>query len=199
MMNVKNYIISFPIPEKVIGSLMPWEITGRLPGIIQQMSGLLDQKYSIENGIAIHETAIIEAGAIIKGPAVIGPHCFIASSAYLRNGVFLASSVHIGPGCEIKSSLICQNSNIAHFNYIGDSLIGRDVNFEAGSVIANHFNEREHKRIFVRIDNQKLDTGTEKFGAMVGDSCRIGANAVLSPGTLLKSGTIVKRLELIEQ
>src|SRR5512133_161489 len=127
MMNVKDYIIGFPITHKAIDSLLPWEITGSLPGIIQQVSGLLDQKYNMENGIAIHETAIVEAGAIIKGPAVIGPNCFIASSAYLRNGVFLASSVHIGPGCEIKSSLICQSSNIAHFNYIGDSLIGRDV------------------------------------------------------------------------
>jgi bifunctional N-acetylglucosamine-1-phosphate-uridyltransferase/glucosamine-1-phosphate-acetyltransferase GlmU-like protein len=88
---------------------------------------------------------------------------------------------------------------VAHFNFIGNSLIGNQVNFEAGSVIANHYNERENKRIFISMNNEILDTGLDKFGAVVGDNAKIGANAVLSPGTILQRGSIVKRLELIEQ
>lgn len=64
---------------------------------------------------------------------------------------------------------------------------------------ANHFNERVDKKISVAFNSTIIDTGTEKFGALVGDNTKVGANAVLSPGTLLKPGTIVKRLELIEQ
>jgi UDP-N-acetylglucosamine diphosphorylase / glucose-1-phosphate thymidylyltransferase / UDP-N-acetylgalactosamine diphosphorylase / glucosamine-1-phosphate N-acetyltransferase / galactosamine-1-phosphate N-acetyltransferase len=107
--------------------------------------------------------------------------------------------VSIGPGCEIKSSIIGKGTSVAHFNFIGNSLVGNDVNFEAGSVIANHYNEREDKRIFIKIGSEMLDTGIDKFGALVGDNSKIGANAVLSPGTLLVPGSIVKRLELIEQ
>jgi hypothetical protein len=49
------------------------------------------------------------------------------------------------------------------------------------------------------IDNKKINTGIEKFGALVGDYSKIGANAVLSPGTILPPKSIVKRLSLIEQ
>ena len=95
--------------------------------------------------------------------------------------------------------MIFSGTAIAHLNYIGNSLIGRNVNFEAGSIAANHYNERVDKRIRVSFKNQIVDTGLEKFGALVGDNSRIGANAVLSPGTILTKDAIVKRLELIEQ
>lgn len=42
-------------------------------------------------------------------------------------------------------------------------------------------------------------TGVEKFGALVGDNTKVGANAVLSPGTLLVQHSVVKRLELVTQ
>jgi bifunctional N-acetylglucosamine-1-phosphate-uridyltransferase/glucosamine-1-phosphate-acetyltransferase GlmU-like protein len=87
----------------------------------------------------------------------------------------------------------------AHFNYIGNSIVGRNVNFEAGSICANHFNERQDKRILIKHNNEMLDCKTEKFGYLVGDNSRIGANAVLSPGTILEKNSIVRRLQLIEQ
>jgi acetyltransferase-like isoleucine patch superfamily enzyme len=73
------------------------------------------------------------------------------------------------------------------------------VNMEAGSIIANHYNERIDKSIYVRIKNERVLTGVTKFGALVGDQTKIGANAVLSPGTILESKSVVKRLELIDQ
>ena len=102
-------------------------------------------------------------------------------------------------GVEIKSSIISNNSAVAHFNFIGDSIIGENVNFEAGSITANHFNERENKEIFVKIDDNIINTQVVKFGSLVGDFSKIGANSVLSPGTILKKNSVVKRLELIEQ
>lgn len=98
-----------------------------------------------------------------------------------------------------KNSIIFSNTTIAHFNYIGNSIIGKNVNFEAGSIAANHYNERENKKISVLHDSQIIETRSEKFGSLVGDHSKIGANAVLSPGTLLMRKSIVKRLELIEQ
>jgi acetyltransferase-like isoleucine patch superfamily enzyme len=70
---------------------------------------------------------------------------------------------------------------------------------EAGSIIANHYNERLDKTIYVMLDKKKNQINVTKFGAMVGDHSKIGANAVLSPGTILLPESIVKRLELVEQ
>ena len=111
----------------------------------------------------------------------------------------MAPGAKVGISCEIKTSVLMENSAIAHFNFVGDSIIGKNVNIEAGAVLANHFNEREDKTIYIWDSGKRISTGIHKFGSLVGDNCKIGANAVLSPGTLLKPSTIVKRLELIEQ
>jgi bifunctional N-acetylglucosamine-1-phosphate-uridyltransferase/glucosamine-1-phosphate-acetyltransferase GlmU-like protein len=126
-------------------------------------------------------------------------NCRVGANAYFREGVILDKSVKIGAGCEIKTSFICSNTAIAHFNYIGNSIIGHDVNFEAGSIAANHYNEREDKEISVKVGGEIIQTHSKKFGALVGDGSKIGANAILSPGTILEKNSIVKRLELIEQ
>jgi UDP-N-acetylglucosamine diphosphorylase / glucose-1-phosphate thymidylyltransferase / UDP-N-acetylgalactosamine diphosphorylase / glucosamine-1-phosphate N-acetyltransferase / galactosamine-1-phosphate N-acetyltransferase len=177
----------------------PWEIVQNISAIITEKISSLDSSYQFENGNAIHNTAVIEQNVTLKSPVIIGPKCFVGANAYLRGGVWLMESVRIGTGCEIKSCVIFKNSAIAHFNFIGDSIIGNYVNFEAGSVTANHYNERNDKRIFVKYDEGIIETNVHKFGALVGDHSKIGANAVLSPGTILLRGAHVKRLELIEQ
>jgi len=199
MIILSDFIQHLPLSPAIVGDLQPWEITGNLSEFILKLIPNSDSQYTINDGVAVHHTAIIESGAVIKAPAIIGENCFVGSYAYLQGGVFLGESVRVGPGCEIKASIICQGSTIAHFNFIGDSIIGNHVNFEAGSIIANHYNERANKRIFVIFNSKIIDSGVEKFGALVGDNSRIGANAVLSPGTILQPGSIVKRLGLVEQ
>lgn len=178
---------------------MPWQITINIKSIIEGIIPNLGEDFKVENGIAIHKSATLEHGITLKGPIIIMDNCHISANAYLREGVYLDSSVKIGPSSEIKSSIIFSGSAIAHLNYIGNSIIGRNVNFEGGSIAANHFNERVQKKIRVIFRDQIIDTGTEKFGALVGDNSKIGANGVLSPGTILEKGSIVKRLELVEQ
>jgi UDP-N-acetylglucosamine diphosphorylase / glucose-1-phosphate thymidylyltransferase / UDP-N-acetylgalactosamine diphosphorylase / glucosamine-1-phosphate N-acetyltransferase / galactosamine-1-phosphate N-acetyltransferase len=194
-----HFLQNHYLPLTADNSKLPWEIIAILDTLIRSHLSSPGSGFRIVNDIAIHESAIVEQNVVIKAPAFIGRNCFVGAHAYLRNGVFLDENVKIGPGCEIKSSCIFENSAISHFNFIGDSLIGRNVNFEAGAVVANHFNEKTEKRIYVSFMGRLIDTGTVKFGALVGDNSRIGANAVLSPGTMLEMNSIVGRLELIEQ
>jgi NDP-sugar pyrophosphorylase family protein len=198
-MQLKDYINSWPAVWEIETKVMPWEITLKLPVTIPAVIKNLDRDYQVVKDVAIHRTAVIEEHVVLKGPIIVGPSCFIGAHAYLRVGVFLDEGVSIGPGCEIKTSIILKHSSLAHFNFVGDSIIGTNVNMEAGSVIANHYNERTDKLIRVVHEQLVIETGVTKFGALVGDSSRIGANAVLSPGTLLTPNSIVKRLELIEQ
>mgnify|MGYP000988102601 FL=1 len=191
-----NYITRF---QDYFDDDLPWLIIQNLEPIIFEKIKFLSDDFEVNNGIAIHKTAIVEKNAILKAPLIIEENCFVAANACLRNGVFLSKNVKIGMGVEIKSSIILNNSAIAHFNFIGDSIIGENVNFEAGSITANHFNEREYKEIFVKIDDNIINTKVVKFGSLVGDFSKIGANSVLSPGTILKKNSVVKRLELIEQ
>jgi UDP-N-acetylglucosamine diphosphorylase / glucose-1-phosphate thymidylyltransferase / UDP-N-acetylgalactosamine diphosphorylase / glucosamine-1-phosphate N-acetyltransferase / galactosamine-1-phosphate N-acetyltransferase len=182
-----------------ISSLEPWNACDQASSIISSLLLQLPDEYVIKNGNAVHKTATIEVGAVLKAPCIIGPNSFVASYAYLREGVWLDSNVIIGPSCEIKSSFIFSGSKIAHFNYVGNSIIGRNINIEAGAIIANYRNELDDKEAMCIINGKKIKTSIKKFGALIGDGCRIGANAVLAPSTILEPKTIVNRLALIDQ
>jgi bifunctional N-acetylglucosamine-1-phosphate-uridyltransferase/glucosamine-1-phosphate-acetyltransferase GlmU-like protein len=199
MLIIEDFIKGFSSVFSDEKNLKPWEITTTLPGIITQLISRLGDGYTTRNGIAIHSSAVVEEAVILKAPLLIGPKCFIGAHAYLRGGVYLGHSSSVGPGCEVKTSIIFSHTEIAHLNFIGDSVIGSHINFEAGSMAANYYNERKDKSISVRHQAEVIHTGVEKFGSLVGDHSKIGANAVLSPGTILIPGTVVKRLELINQ
>jgi NDP-sugar pyrophosphorylase family protein len=200
--NISTYIGTFfasPLAKYINDN--PWDITTNASAIVQELMGMLanPDEYRIENNIAVHKSAEIEVGATLKGPLIIGPSCFIANSAYLRGGNWLESNCILGPGVELKSSFIFSDTKLAHFNFVGDSIIGSSVNLEAGSIIANYRNERENKDISVWHKDNLLNTHVSKFGALVGDDCRIGANAVIAPGSLMASGEKLARLALLDQ
>jgi NDP-sugar pyrophosphorylase family protein len=100
----------------------PWELTGGAIGIVEQLLGRLGQNYTVSNNVAVHRTSIVEPGAIIKGPAIVGPDCLVAATAYLRGGCWLEANCIIGPGAELKSSFVFSGSKLAHFNFVGDSI-----------------------------------------------------------------------------
>jgi len=199
MIVISAYALHFNRLFPALNNTLPWTITQSAAFIILEKIKNLNSDFTIHDGIAVHKDAILEEHVIIKSPSIISAGCFIAAHSYLRGGVFLAESVSIGPGCEVKSSFVMPNSTLAHFNFVGDSIVGSEVNMEAGSILANHFNERGNTVIDVMIGGQRVTTGITKFGSLLGDGSKIGANAVLSPGTILQPNTKVKRLELVEQ
>ncbi|MBC7923185.1 MAG: LpxA family transferase [Ferruginibacter sp.] len=199
MLVIAHYIASFGAFFPLSALDRPWQVTARASALVGARLDGLGPDFVVHGQVAVHRQAVVETGVVFKGPVIVSRNCFVAAHAYLRGGVFLAEGVTVGPGCEVKASFVFGGSTLAHFNYVGDSLVGAHVNLEAGSVTANHFNEREEKAISVVVDGQRLSTGTDKFGALIGDRCRIGANAVTSPGTVLRPGSVVGRLALVDQ
>lgn len=199
MITISEYLTSFAraFPSHVLKS--PWSITQKIEEIILEKVRSCSGDFDVKGNIAIHKSAKIEEGVVMKGPVIISENCFVAAHAYLRAGVFCDRNVIIGPGCEVKSTIILERSTLAHFNFAGDSLIGSNVNLEAGSIVANHHNDRDNKEIFVLSGGKPMATGSQKFGALIGDHSKIGANAVLSPGTILQPKSIVSRLALVNQ
>lgn len=178
----------------------PWEITNSLKKIIEEhLQTLSLANYTINGTIAIHKQARIEPNVTIREFVIIEAGSVVKAGSYLREGVYIGSGASVGANCEIKQSIIFEQSRIAHLNYVGNSIIGEDVNLEAGAILANHFNERTDKTISVILDGKMVHTGAVKFGSLVGDACRIGANAVLNPGTILEKGAVVGRLTHVDQ
>ncbi|PCJ52294.1 MAG: LpxA family transferase [Planctomycetota bacterium] len=198
---IKEYINSSTLPiYSVIEGMLPWEATASLDSIIQNLLNKIDDsQFKINDNQAIHNTATIEYNAQLKGPMIIGANCFVANGCLLRNGIILNENCSVGHCSEVKTSILFSNCRIAHFNFVGDSIVGNDVNIESGAVLANYRDELDDKEIYVTYKNQKIATNVQKFGAIVGDQSKIGANAVLAPGTILDKNSIVKRGESLDQ
>jgi NDP-sugar pyrophosphorylase family protein len=183
----------------VTDTLSPWEITSDAAQIVATIAEACDGADWIQVGEGVaHHTATVSPNAFVEGPVFIGPYCEVGPGAHFREGVWLEKGVSVGANCEVKATFVFAGSRIAHLNYAGNSLIGEDVNLEAGAVLANHWNERDGEAIFLRTPGgERIQTGVSKFGAILGDGARIGANAVTSPGTVLARKAVVDRLELI--
>jgi hypothetical protein len=64
----------------------PWELTLNAATVMERLLNRLADGYAISGTVALHHTATVEDGAVVKGPAIIGPHSFIAAGAYVRGG-----------------------------------------------------------------------------------------------------------------
>jgi NDP-sugar pyrophosphorylase family protein len=133
--------------------------------------------------ITIRKGSIVEPGAYIEGPCIIGPDCTIRFGAYIRGYVVTGKKCVIGHDTEIKNSILLNNVCAAHFNYVGDCILGNNVNLGAGVKCANL--RLDHLTVSVFFNGQKIVTQLKKLGAIIGDGAQLGCNAVTNPGTLM--------------
>jgi len=155
------------------------------PAVLGQLMG----KPFISNTVFIGSGTIVEQGAVIKGPAWIGERCHIRSGCYVRENVIVGDGVVMGNSCEFKNCIVCDEAQVPHFNYVGDSILGFRTHLGAGVILSNV--KLDHREISVAIDDGIVPTGLTKFGAIVGDRTEIGCNAVVNPGTIIGRDCII--------
>ena len=107
----------------------------------------------------------------------------------IRPGSFLSKGSKIGNFVEVKKSKLGQNSKVNHLSYIGDALIGKDVNIGAGTITCNY-------------DGKKKNTTKILDGAFIGSNTaliapiKIGKKALVGAGSTLTKNVKDKSLAL---
>ena len=144
---------------------------------------------SIGADVLIGEGTTVEPGAMIKGPAIIGRNCQIRHNAYIREHVLIGDGCLVGNACELKKALLFNDCQVPHFNYVGDSILGHRAHLGAGVVLSNF--KSLGGNVTVMVEGEPRETGLRKFGALLGDGCDIGCNAVLNPGSIIGRGAVV--------
>ena len=142
-----------------------------------------------DDRIFLGEGALVEPGALIKGPAFIGAGTEVRQGAYIRGKCIIGKRCVVGHTTEMKSSIMLDDAKAGHFAYIGDSVLGGDSNLGAGTKLANL--KITGTGVQVKIGTSIVDTGLRKLGAILGDGVQIGCNAVTNPGTLLSKACMV--------
>lgn len=157
--------------------------------MLENAAVIMPGAFLFNEQIIIGPGTIVEPGAFIKGPVVIGSHSEIRQGAYIRGECIVGSRCVVGHTTEMKGSILLDGAKAAHFAYVGDSILGRDVNLGAGTKLANL--KMIPGSITVTIDKKRFDTGRRKLGAILGDHTETGCNSVTSPGTLMGPSSIV--------
>ena len=138
--------------------------------------------------ISIGKDSVVEPGAYIRGPCIIGENCQIRHGAYIRGNVIVGDNAVVGHATEVKNSIFLDGAQAGHFAYIGDCILGNRTNLGAGTKCANL--KLDHSNINIFFKGQNIQTNRRKFGAIIGDGAQLGCNSVTSPGALLGRGVL---------
>jgi len=176
----------------------PWDLLEANEELLKKMDMRSEQ---VENS-TIAGKVIMEPGAkiinsYVEGIAYIGAGTIIGPNAYLRGFNSIGKNCAIGPGSTVKSSILLDHVNAKHLTYIGDSVIGEDVNFGSGTQIANYRFDSEN--INVQTERGWANSGRKKLGVFVGDNTKFGVLSCTMPGKLIgsncwiRSGVVVNK------
>jgi len=157
--------------------------------ILEGAAVILPGAFLFNDKIILGPGTIVEPGALIKGPAIIGGHSEIRQGAYIRGDCLVGNKCIVGHTTEMKGSILLDGAKAPHFAYVGDSILGKDVNLGAGTKLANL--KMIAGSIIVTVDKKRHDTGRRKLGAILGDQTETGCNSVTSPGTLIGPSSVV--------
>ena len=168
----------------------PWLALAALDECMAELAddrqGTIHPGAVVEGPLYLAPGASIGPGALVQGPAWIGEGAEVGHGAYVRGGAILAPGAKVGHSSEVKRSVLLNSAKLPHFNYVGDSVVGNNVNLGAGVKVAN-FNAFGNGITVSGGGGLKL----RKAGALLGDGVSVGCNAVLAPGTVIGARTVI--------
>ncbi len=188
-----------------IGVGRPWELLEATEHVLddlagkepnrQRLDGEVHADADLRGPVVVEEGASIDAGVVVEGPALIRSGASVGPNAYVRGATVLGEDAHVGHAVEIKNSVLMEGATVGHLSYVGDSVLGRDVNFGAGTTVANL--RHDDQTIQMRVKGETVDTDRRKFGVVCGDDVKTGIDTALNAGVTLGTGVGTKPAERV--
>lgn len=179
----------------------PWHILDANKKLLAQIKfkneGKIEQGVTIHGTVQIGKGTILKSGTYMEGPVVIGENCRIGPNCYIRPETTLGNSVKVGNAVEIKNSVVGDSTSIGHLSYVGDSVIGDQVNFGAGTIIANL--RHDDAGIKSEVNGNLIDSGRRKLGTIIGDNVHTGIHTSIYPGRKLGPETTTRPGEIVQK
>jgi UDP-N-acetylglucosamine diphosphorylase / glucose-1-phosphate thymidylyltransferase / UDP-N-acetylgalactosamine diphosphorylase / glucosamine-1-phosphate N-acetyltransferase / galactosamine-1-phosphate N-acetyltransferase len=179
------------------GLTYPWEALGKIKAEILKIgSTLSDEEYDkLADDVWIAKSAKVAPTALINGPAIIGKEAEVRHCAFIRGNVIVGEGAVVGNSTELKNVILFNKVQVPHYNYVGDSILGYKAHMGAGAITSNVKSDKT--LVMVQDEEQKLETGLKKFGAILGDHVEVGCNSVLNPGTVVGKNSNIYPLSMV--
>lgn len=183
----------FTFKEVFKDCVYPWEALENINEYIKKFMNNEDMKInkaseiedfcSITGNYFIDEGTKIHSNVTIQGPVLIGKNVEIQSGALIRPGTIIGDGASVGHASEVKHAILQNKSKVASLAFVGDSILGKSTRIGSGTILANR--RFDQKNITVKVNGEKVDTGVDFFGGIIGDNTRLGANVASLPGAFV--------------
>ena len=168
----------------------PWEVLPLIKNyILELIPNLGDEYKELAENVFVHESVKIADTAVINGPTIICKDTEVRPGAFIRGSVIVGEKCVVGNSTEMKNAIIFNNCQCPHYNYVGDSVLGEKAHTGAGVILSNF--KSDGSNVKIRTNDEVIETGLRKFGAILGNRADIGCNSVLFPGTIIGQNTNV--------
>jgi bifunctional UDP-N-acetylglucosamine pyrophosphorylase/glucosamine-1-phosphate N-acetyltransferase len=168
----------------------PWDILAAneklMPDVRAHIEGEIEPGATLKGMVSVGRRTVVRAGSYIVGPVVIGEDCDIGPNCYIRPSTCLGKNVRVGNAVEIKNSAIMDGTKIGHLSYVGDSIVGSNCNFGAGTIASNLRHDNANIKSYIK--GLPVDSGRRKLGVIMGDDVKTGIHTTIYPGTVIESG-----------
>ena len=146
--------------------------TALLPGTILLRGTVIGKNCTIGPNTYMENCKVAD-GAVVKSSqlydASVGAGTVVGPFAYVRPDSVIGANCRVGDFVEVKNSTVGDGTKIAHLTYVGDSDVGKRVNFGCGTVTVNYDRAKKHRTV-------------------IGDDCFIGCNTNLVAPVTLENG-----------
>ena len=178
-------------------AIWPWDAVPAIAGFVRALLDHPPPGYRLLSpGILVAEGCVISARAELVGPAVFGPRTEIRAGAFVREHVLVGADCVVGNSTELKNCVLFDFAQAPHFNYVGDSILGKGSHIGAGVILSNQKSDKGEVKVR-GFEGRDLSTGLLKFGSILGDGVEIGCNSVCYPGTVVGRSCIVYPLTAV--
>jgi bifunctional UDP-N-acetylglucosamine pyrophosphorylase/glucosamine-1-phosphate N-acetyltransferase len=138
----------------------------------------------VADGVQILENCVIES-------AYLGPDSRVGPFSRIRPGTRLQGRAHIGNFVEIKQAEVGLGSKVNHLTYVGDAIIGRDVNVGAGTITCNYDGANKHRTVIG--DRAFIGSNTALVAPVaVGEGATIGAGSTITRDAPAEALTVAR-------
>jgi len=135
--------------------------------------------YCVLKNVKIAKNVEIRSHCVIED-SVIEANCTIGPFARIRPETHLCEKALVGNFVEIKKSRIGKGSKIPHLSYVGDTVMGEQVNFGAGAIICNYDGANKHQTV---IENN----------VFVGSASQLVAPVKIEEGAFIATGSTITK------
>ncbi|MBR2714698.1 MAG: UDP-N-acetylglucosamine pyrophosphorylase [Ruminococcus sp.] len=194
----KLYDLDHTIAKSLFESITyPWEALPLIKDYVLKLGDTLDSSKfdKIADDIWVAKSATIAPSASLNGPLIIDENAEIRHCAFIRGSAIVGKGAVVGNSTELKNSILFDNVQVPHYNYVGDSIYGYKSHTGAGVIASNLKSDKTLVTVFC--DGEKVETGVKKFGAMIGDFVEVGCNSVMNPGTVIGKNSNVYPLSFV--